>query len=151
MNGNRARNHNLIKMLVICFFGILLNVGGSQLAQGLDLPIYLDVIGTVVVTGLCGYLPGVVVGLFTNLINGFSNTDLFYYAIVNVLVAVITYIFVQKKWLFSVFGFVGLVLILTLLGGVHETLLNWATDPAAFKESGFGKMFMMWTGSRHSM
>ncbi|MBR6173356.1 MAG: HD domain-containing protein [Eubacterium sp.] len=142
MNGNRAKNHNLIKMLVICFLGILLNVCGSQLAQGLDLPIYLDVIGTVVVTGLCGYLPGIVVGLFTNLINGFSNTDLFYYAIVNVLVAVITYIFVQKKWLFSVFGFVGLVLILTLLGGVHETLLNWATDPTAFKESGFGKTFM---------
>ena len=141
MKNSRQKNHNIIKMCIFCTVGVLLNMGGSLLAQNLNLPIYLDVVGTVVVAGLCGYLPGIVVGLLSNLVNGLFDTDLFYYAIVNVLVAVITYAFVRRKWIKKVLGFWGLVLALTLLGGLHETILSWATDPNAFRDTGIWKVF----------
>ena len=96
---------NIIKILIISMIGILINMGGAAVVRAFGWPIYLDAIGTALSAGLCGYLPGIVVGLISNLLNGFFDSELFYYAIVNVVFAVITYFFVSHGWIKKIWGF----------------------------------------------
>ena len=80
---------NIIKILIISMIGILINMGGAAVVRAFGWPIYLDAIGTALTAGLCGYLPGIIVGLVSNLLNGIFDSELFYYAIVNVVFAVV--------------------------------------------------------------
>ena len=62
--------------------GIAVNVVGGQLAVLLKLPLFLDSIGTFVVGALCGWAPGLLVGLGCGLINAISLPTLLPYTIV---------------------------------------------------------------------
>ena len=90
------RSTKLIIMLVMCVAGILINLGGAAIADALELPLFLDTIGTVLTAGLGGYLPGVTVGLLSNIIKAVtSDSASIYYGFINVMIAVITAFFVQ--------------------------------------------------------
>jgi len=64
--------------------GVAINFVGGQIALLLKLPVYLDSIGTILVGGVCGGLPGAVVGLLSNAINSITSPTTFAYAILNV-------------------------------------------------------------------
>ena len=68
--------------------GIAINVVGGQIAVVLKLPVFIDVIGTILVGSLAGPLLGGVTGLATNLILGITNPSWIPYAIVNVAIGV---------------------------------------------------------------
>lgn len=138
---DRERRLNTVKILVICIVGILINLGGSALTRLLDLPIYLDAVGTVLGAGLCGYLPGIIIGLATNLINGAFDTSVFYYAIVNVFFAVVTYLFVRHGLIRKLWGILALILIFAVVGGGHEVMLNWFTNRSAIQSEGLLRSF----------
>ena len=53
--------------------GIAVNVVGGQIALLLKLPIWLDGIGTILIGGICGLVPGLIVAAITQIINaGFA-------------------------------------------------------------------------------
>ena len=139
---NPWQGKNIIKILIISMIGILINMGGAAVVRAFGWPIYLDAIGTALSAGLCGYLPGIVVGLISNLLNGFFDSELFYYAIVNVVFAVITYFFVSHGLIKKIWGFFLLIVVLAAIGSGHELLLIWATDRARMNEVGLGSVFM---------
>ena len=67
---NQARSV-LIRSILLIVAAIALNIGLGQLAQhGLNLPLYLDSIGTVLVGALLGPLAGAAVGAATNILWG---------------------------------------------------------------------------------
>ena len=70
--------------------GIIIDVSLSYLAQKLDLPLYLDTVGTITVTLLCGVLPGVLTAMVSNLACCLFSENALYYSIINVLIAVCT-------------------------------------------------------------
>ena len=139
---NPWQGKNFIKILIISVLGILINMGGAAMVRAFGWPIYLDAIGTALSAGLCGYLPGIIVGLFSNLLNGFFDSELFYYAIVNVVFAVITYFFVSRGWIRKIWGFFLLILVLATIGSGHELILAWAMNREQIDAAGLLNMFL---------
>jgi energy-coupling factor transport system substrate-specific component len=63
-------------------FGVVLNIVLAQIPMQLRLPLFLDVIGTILVGALAGPWLGMLTGLFTNIVLGIQNPIWFAYAIV---------------------------------------------------------------------
>ncbi len=120
-------------MLLVCVFCILINLGGVQLMGALECPLYMDSVGTAIAAALCGYLPGIIVGLFTNLIKGISDTESLYYVVINALIALITYWFAKKGYLKKVLGIAGLICSLALVGWLYWIVITLVMkDPLTF-------------------
>lgn len=61
-------------------FGVVLNIVLAQIPMQLRLPVFLDVIGTILVAALAGPWLGMLTGLFTNIVLGLQNPIWFAYA-----------------------------------------------------------------------
>ncbi|WP_291569840.1 ECF transporter S component [Clostridium sp. UBA4548] len=65
-------NKNSTLKLTIVGFGIALNIVGAFIALNLKLPIYLDSIGTIMVSFILGPIYGVVTGLLGSVVSGIT-------------------------------------------------------------------------------
>jgi len=92
------RDDSTRKFVLICFMGIILNLAGSQIAKNFNLPIYMDTIGTVFIAIIGGYVPGISVGFFTNLIGSYKDWQEMYYGVVSISVALITTFLAQRGY-----------------------------------------------------
>lgn len=79
-----------LKLAAICVAGIALNVACAFVVQHFELPVYFDTIGTVFIAVLGGYVPGVAVGLFTNLFGAGFNINEMYFGFVSVAIAIMS-------------------------------------------------------------
>ena len=86
------------KIALICAAGIAVNMLGARVAQSLDLPIFLDTYGTVFIAALGGYVPGIAVGFFTNLLGALFNSAEMYFGFVSIAVAIITAFLYQRGY-----------------------------------------------------
>ncbi len=123
--------HNVIALL-LCALGIGINIVLGQLIARLGLPLYLDTVGTVIVSMLGGYLPGVLVGLLTNLVKGISDQSSLYYGVINVLIAVAASWFAGHGWFKKPVKVFGTVIIFTLIGGGIGSFIPWLMDGLSF-------------------
>lgn len=78
--------------------GIAINFVGGQLAVMLKLPLFLDAIGTIVVGALCGILPGIIVGVGSNLINAISMPTLLPYAVISLVMGIMAAVLSKRGW-----------------------------------------------------
>lgn len=81
--------------------GIAVNVVGGQLALLLKLPIWLDGIGTILIGGICGLAPGLIVAAITQLINAISLPTVLPYMIVGFAMAAMGTYFSKKGFFLS--------------------------------------------------
>ena len=95
--------HPARKLAWICFLGVILNLIGTTTAARFNLPVFLDTLGTVFIAAIGGYLPGIAVGFFTNLIESYFNRDDMYFGFVSILVALIT-AFLTKRGYYEHFA-----------------------------------------------
>lgn len=112
--------------------GVVINMALNSLVSALDLPLYLDTVGTVLVAALGGYLPGVIVGFFTNAVKALSNPASLYYGTVNISIAFITPAFFSKGWHKKISGIIGMILLFTLIGGGLGALIPWLIEDISF-------------------
>ena len=78
---------------------VAINVVGDQIVQLLKLPIFLDVIGTVLMAMLAGPWPAAVTGILTNLCMGITdNPTLIPFAITSAACGIAAGLFARKKW-----------------------------------------------------
>ena len=110
----------MILLVLIC---IGINMAGSRLMSALEWPLYMDCIGTVIAAAMCGYLPGIAVGIFTNLFKSLFDVSSVYYSIINTLVAILVYLVAKKGYLKKLYGAAGLILIITAIGVTYELIL----------------------------
>lgn len=84
-------------------FGISVNVLGTLIAFGLQLPILLDSIGTIFISILLGPGFGIITGLGSSLVSGITF-DIYslYFAPVQVFVAMFTYLMYSKGFLHKI-------------------------------------------------
>ena len=89
--------------LILCAVGLLINFLGAKLALsvplrlfGVEIKLYLDNIGSALAAALGGYIPGIVVGFLTNLVNGIGDINTTYYGSLTVLIAVCSAWFAVK-------------------------------------------------------
>ena len=67
-------DRNLITVF-LCMAGIAVNLLLSTLAAKLELPLYLDTVGSITVAVLGGSLPGVIVGFATNVFKSITAIE----------------------------------------------------------------------------
>ena len=65
--------HKLVQVIILIVLGLAINRILADLAIALQLPLYLDSVGTIVVAVIGGFSPGAIVGFLTNFIGGFSD------------------------------------------------------------------------------
>lgn len=120
------RRSRIIWMIVLSICGIVINLGGAALAEWLELPLFLDTVGTVLAAGLGGFVPGVTVGLLSNVIKALiSDPASIYYGFINVMIAVITAFSVQKGYFKKIWTTLLYVLVISLIGGIVSAILTW--------------------------
>ena len=76
----KKRSFLMFVGLVAC--GILLNILGTRINGWLNLPFYLDNIGTILTALVGGYLPCIAVGFFYNIIVGIGDNMTTYYCFI---------------------------------------------------------------------
>ena len=110
-------------------FGIAVNLAGIQINNAFNLPTYLDSIGTIASSAIGGYLPGVLVGFFTNTISSLIYDSInIYYAVLNVLLAVIASAltnngFLDKLWKAALMAIL-MAVVNGIVGGIISYLIN---------------------------
>ena len=90
---------SMLAILVIPI-GVAVNFVGGQTAAILKLPLYLDAIGTMFVSMLCGPWVGAATGALSNLVSGVINPSVLPFIIVNIGVGLVTG-FLANKNMFS--------------------------------------------------
>jgi energy-coupling factor transport system substrate-specific component len=80
---------SLLAILIIPV-SVAINFVGGQLASLLKLPMYLDTIGTIFASMLCGPWVGALAGALTNVVTGLANPVNFAFIPVNVIVGLVT-------------------------------------------------------------
>ena len=128
------KKNNKGYILVLCVAGLLVNYLLAHLATGLELPLYLDNIGSALTAALGGYVPAIVVGFFTNLVNGINDITTIYYGSLTVLIAICSawfaardYYNFRKPW-----KLLTVIVTFALIGGGLGSLLTWALNGFAF-------------------
>ena len=96
--GSKMHWKRLGKYLLLVLGGILINLILSQTAGQLKIPMYLDCIGTILVSMIGGFVPGIVVGYATNLLKMIFDPESIYYCAINVLIAVLAALLQRKNW-----------------------------------------------------
>ena len=115
-------------VVILCIAGLAINYVFAHLATGLKLPLYLDNIGSALAAALGGYLPGIIVGFFTNLVNGIGDYTTAYYGSLTVLIAIASawfaennYYSFRKPWRLLV-----IIAVFAFIGGGLGSILTWA-------------------------
>ena len=96
--GSKMHWKRLGKYLLLVLGGILINLILSQTTGQLKIPMYLDCIGTILVSMIGGFVPGIVVGYATNLLKMIFDPESIYYCAINVLIAVLAALLQRKNW-----------------------------------------------------
>ncbi len=109
--------------VAFCVACIALNVVVAQVALMLNLPVYLDSLGTVLASMVGGYVPGIVVGYLTNLANSLFDGTTIYFGIGSVLIAVITAYLSRHRWFDKLPTTLLAIPILALVSGALGTIL----------------------------
>lgn len=121
----KTEKRSYLMLLLLVVAGIAVNIGLSQLVLAFNIPLFLDSIGTVIAAALGGLLPGIIVGFFTNVINGISDPITLYYGIISVLIACAAVYTSRKGGFRKLLYMIPTVLVLTLIGGGIGSLLTW--------------------------
>ena len=128
MDDRKQASYNKIVFLYVlplCVIGLLINVLGARLASALSLPLYLDCVGSALTAALGGYLPGIIVGFFTNIINGVFDYTTTYYGALTVLISVCSAWFARKKYYEKPARLPLVVLTFAIIGGGLGSVLTW--------------------------
>ena len=123
--GAEYNRRSLLCALMLFAAGLLINTAGSKLALALQLPMFLDCVGTILASALGGYIPGIAVGFATNLINGIADPTSAYYGVLNVAIAVCVGYMSGKGRLQRFRDIPLMAVLLTLIGGGVGSLLTW--------------------------
>lgn len=97
-----------LAMIPIC---LAINYVGAQIAIALKLPMYLDVIGSIMMGAICGPIPGVVLGTLSSAINSLSEPTAIAYIPVTVACGLVAGLlgkagFMKQLWKSLIAGFV---------------------------------------------
>ncbi len=150
-----VKKNSRLFTVILCAAGLLINFLGVQAALSLNLPVFLDIIGTVLAAALGGYIPGIVVGFLTNLVNGISDYTTAYYGSLSVLIAVSAAYFARKGYFGKASRLPAVILVFSLIGGALGSVLTWAlygfdfgagiSAPLAHRIFDSGTMNLFWS------
>ncbi len=119
------QNSGLKKALLLVLIGLAINLLFSNIVKWLGLPLYIDNVGIIFTSVMGGYIPGVAVGYITNVINGISDAESYYYGTISVFNAVIAAYGARRGWFSNIGGIIKSIILFTISGGVVGSVLTW--------------------------
>jgi len=87
------------KKVAVVIIGIILNVFGRYLSQTLNLPVWLDMIGTCISVYYVGLWGGIITGVSNNLLSAFFDITSLIYSLTSITAAVMMHIFTKKGYM----------------------------------------------------
>ena len=120
-----SRRDKRFYLIALCVGGLLINTLCAKIPAVLHIPLYLDNIGSALAAALGGYIPGIIVGFFTNLVNGISDTASTYYGSLTVLIAICSAWFADQGYYRKPWKLPIVVLVFALIGGGIGSVLTW--------------------------
>ena len=120
-----SKKNNHLFAALLCAAGLLINILGVRLALKFDLPLFLDNIGGALTAALGGYIPAIIVGFLTNLINGIGDYTTTYYGSLSVLIAVSAAYYAGKGYFSKLSRLPLIILTFSLIGGGLGSVLTW--------------------------
>lgn len=97
---------NLIFTFGFTIFAIAVNYCGSLLAETIVFPLYLDSILTISLVSVCGFVPGLICALGSNILLSFFTKSSFLFSICHIMTAGLAYIvfsYYDRKKEFSIY------------------------------------------------
>lgn len=122
---NTIHNNGLFWVILFCLGAFGINVLCNKVASVLELPLYLDTIGSIVTAALGGALPGIFVAFCTNLLLGIGNPESVYFGVLNILIAVAVAFWYQSRHHEKLWSKILLTFILACIGGGLGFVLTW--------------------------
>lgn len=110
--------------LVLIPVGVSINVVGYQMSQILKLPVFIDQIGTILVSMITGPWVGMITGLLGNVVNGMIYPTAFGYAIVSMLVGFVSGFLSRWRWYSNVVGVVIGCALLNVVSSVSAAVVT---------------------------
>jgi len=136
------------KIILICIAATGLNLIGATIARTFNLPLFLDTGGTIFIAMLSGYVPGIVVGFVSNLLNSCFDESAMYFCSISIFIAIYVTFMARrgyyKKFFKAVLTIPALVLITTLSRELIEKFLFCTGIVQIFNEFGtnFPEIFL---------
>lgn len=121
--GKRAKK--AVALILLCGCGVFFNMFGSWISAKTGIPLYLDTLGTVPVAVIGGYMPGMATSVISMLLKGAVDPPSIYYSVLNVMIALASSFFADRKWLKKFRGIFGLCILLSVIGGMLGSVLTW--------------------------
>ena len=123
---NITKKHEDLKSFGLVVFGIVLNLVCGKIVGLLNLPFYFDCIGTIAAAITGGFMPGVLVGFFTNILSGITDYTNLYYGVLNVLIALVAAFFSQKLYFKKItWKIIIPIIAFVLIGGGIGSVITW--------------------------
>ena len=126
--GELMKQRKVYNIAILSILGIGLNLLGSFFAQFFHLPLYLDSFGTILVSAVSGYVPGIIVGFVTNLLNSFNNPNMLYFGGNSILIAVICAALAYRGYFKKIPTTILVIPILACTSGILSSLTAWTID-----------------------
>ncbi|MCR5665265.1 MAG: HD-GYP domain-containing protein [Eubacterium sp.] len=114
--------------LLMCFVGLGFNIGGTTAVRTFDMPFYFDTAGTILISFMGGYVPGIMVGVATSLIKCIGDINAIYYAPVSICIALVTVYLHRKGWLKTFRNIVLYTCLITTIAAVLGGELSWLVE-----------------------
>jgi len=114
-----------LHLVVLCIIGLAINYLLAKVPLALHLPLFLDNVGSALTAALGGYIPGIVVGFLTNLVNGIGAHETTYYGSLTVLIAICSAWFAERGYYSKPGKLPIVVAVFALIGGGLGSVLTW--------------------------
>lgn len=120
---NRERNR--IRMLVFMVLSVLTNLILNHIVGYLELPLFIDNVGTIIAAAIGGYLPGIIVGYVTNIVNMTADPTNAYYAVLSAVIAIFGAFFANKGYFEKIHKTIITIPVFAIIGGAFGSLITY--------------------------
>ena len=114
-----------LHLVGLCAVGLVINFLLAKVPLALHLPLFLDNVGSALTAALGGYIPGIVVGFLTNIVNGIGAHETTYYGSLTVLIAICSAWFAERGYYNKPSKLPIVVAVFALIGGGLGSMLTW--------------------------
>ncbi|WP_352523458.1 hypothetical protein [Heyndrickxia oleronia] len=114
---------SLLALLLIPV-GVSLNVVGYQLSTILKLPVFVDQIGTIMVSMIAGPWIGLLTGLLGNVVNGMLNPIAIGFSIVSMSIGFVSGYLSKWKFYNNIFGIILSCILLTIVSAFTAAIVT---------------------------
>jgi len=121
----KEQKFHVVKMIAFMVIAVLLNLVFNHIVGYFGLPLFVDNVGTMTAAVLGGYLPGIIVGYVTNLVNIIASPDNAYYAVLSALIAIFAAYFADKGYFQKFHKALITIPVFAIIGGALGSVLTY--------------------------